>query len=57
MAPEFRNEIILKNEIADWNDSSCSDNGEYRTDILQAFELEDMLDFDSLISDFNNLKL
>jgi len=64
MACEYRNDIILANEVADFYEHHKIDSLkekkskiEYRNETIMMNELEDFIDFDNLIYGFKNIKM
>ena len=57
MSCEYRNDIILLNDLTDLNKNRRDQIIEYRTDVIYSSELDDYLDLDNLIVRISNLKL
>ena len=58
MNPEFRNIIILENEVHDYASfSSINEDIEYRQEIIREVEMKDSLDINDLIKMFSCLKI
>ena len=57
MSCEYRNDIILLNDLTDLNKNKREQIIEYRTDVILTSELDDYLDLDNLIVRISNLKI